>query len=141
MTEIELAWLAGILEGEGSFMLENNNSGGKTYQYACITVCMTDKDVIDRVAILFGVSTYSIPNTKFGKKPAFRATLKSHKAVVLMEKLLPFMGDRRSAKIIEVVNAFKAIEPTEIRRARSCSKAQKQRWAMHGTREGKLNDK
>ena len=138
MTEIELAWLAGILEGEGSFFLENNRSGGKLYRYAIVTVNMTDKDVIDRVSALFGTTTYAIPNTKAGKKPAYRATLKSHKAVVLMEHLLPFMGERRSAKILEVLTAFKAIEPTEIRRANSCSESQKKRWALHGTREGKL---
>lgn len=41
--EIEIAWLAGLLEGEGSFI-------GATDKYpVCLSLEMTDRDVVERL--------------------------------------------------------------------------------------------
>lgn len=53
MTEIETAWLAGLLEGEGYFGTINSWVSGRCYRYPRIGVNMTDRDVIDRVATLW----------------------------------------------------------------------------------------
>ena len=46
----DLMWLAGLLEGEGSFLMARNIVAGKVYRYPKITVNMTDRDVIEHAA-------------------------------------------------------------------------------------------
>lgn len=48
ISEFDLAWLIGILEGEGSFY------ANKKPQPPRVSVNMTDKDIIEKVAKLFG---------------------------------------------------------------------------------------
>lgn len=134
----DLAWLAGLLEGEGSFMMGRNTVGGKVYFYPKIVVTMTDKDIIDRVSDLFGVTTYKLPDASYMKKQQWRSQVSGYKAAVLMEALIPFMGFRRTEKIKEILELYGDIEPTEVRRAKSCSESQKKRWKKHGTRSGRL---
>lgn len=137
INDVELAWLAGILEGEGSFMMGRNIVGGKVYFYPRVVVTMTDRDVIDRVASLFETNTYCLPE-KSDRKDQYRAQVNGSRAATLMEMLLLHMGERRSSKIKEILLEYGEIEPTNVRRSRSCSIAQKQRWAIYGTRSGKL---
>ena len=139
MNDVDLGWLAGLLEGEGSFMMSRNIVSGKVYFYPKIVVTMTDRDVIQRAAELFGTSCYNIPNKRPGDRlDQYRAQISGAKAAQLMLELNPQMGGRRSAKIQEILNAYGEIEPTEVRRARSCSESAKKRWAKHGTRYGRL---
>lgn len=137
ISDNDLSWLAGLLEGEGSFMMSRNHVGGKVYLYPKIVVSMTDEDVIARVSSLFGTSVYVIPKVD-DRLQQWRAQSSGAKAAELMNRLLPHMGERRSNKIKEILSLYGDIEPTEVRRARSCSESQKKRWALHGTRTGKL---
>jgi hypothetical protein len=100
MSEADLAWLAGLLEGEGSFFMVRH----KGYQYPKIVVSMTDLDVIERVAAMFGVAVF-YEKERPGRKPSFRASTTGHKATGLITQLLPWMGERRSQKIKELLNA------------------------------------
>lgn len=106
-SDIEIAWLAGLLEGEGSFMMCNNRGGGKTYRYPKIVVGMTDRDIIERVAAIFGTSVYNLPDYTYPqyqkpRKPAYRAAVQGTKAAELMKALYPWLGARRRAKVDEV---------------------------------------
>lgn len=127
----EVAWLAGILEGEGSFLYSRSRTGGKDYFYPKIVVGMTDRDVIARVAALFGTSVYAIP-VRPDRKPAFRAQINGTKAATWMVLLRPWMGQRRMAKIDEILALYGAIESTEVRRRRSCSEAAAKRPRVNG---------
>ena len=56
-TEVELAWLTGIWEGEGSWIYRKSRtrtySNGKVYTespYLKMQIQMTDKDVMERVS-------------------------------------------------------------------------------------------
>lgn len=101
---------------------------GKVYRYPKISINMTDRDIIDRVAEIFGVKTYDIPNArKNDRKDQFRATLCGAKAASLMNLLYSIMGYRRQAKIDEILNEYRQLESTEIRRQRNCSIAQQAR--------------
>lgn len=138
ISEIDLSWLAGLLEGEGSFMMSGNIVNGKTYFYPKITVAMTDQDVIWRVSDLFGTSVYKIPNKRTDRLQQYRAHVSGSRAAIIMNQLRDHMGSRRKAKIDEILEQYGEIESTEIRRSRSCSIAAKARWAKHGTRSGRL---
>jgi len=98
---LELYWLAGILEGEGCFSFGTK----KTPNRVAITVCMTDRDVVERVAKLFGVNW--ILEIKRGKhKTQWRTQLRGAKAIELMKKIQSIMGERRRLKIQEVINSY-----------------------------------
>jgi hypothetical protein len=136
LSDPDIAWLAGLLEGEGSFMMAKTKQGGKTYSSPRITVNMTDEDVIQRVATLFNTKVYTMP--KYARdgyappKQQWRATLTGARAVALMEAMLPWMGERRSAKIAEILTEFSRLEPTELRRRRANSIAAAKRPRVQG---------
>lgn len=89
----DLYWLAGLLEGEGCFC------------YQCspgIKLGMTDKDVVERVAKLFGRHTRGPYKYKANKKPVYYTEVWGAEAISLMEKVFPHMGHRRAMKINEI---------------------------------------
>lgn len=99
MAESEIAWLAGLIEGEGSFW---NRS--KRYCAPVVQLAMTDEDVVIRAAIAMGATKVvqeSSP-TKAGKL-IYRTNVYGAAAIELMERLLPYMGKRRTQKIAELL--------------------------------------
>jgi len=128
--DAELAWLAGLLEGEGSFLTISNHVGGKVYRYPKIVISMTDRDVIGHAArLLNGNDVYPLPPDKRGrsKLPAFRAGVSGKEAAGLMRAMRPWMGERRGAAIDAILAEYDAQEPTQARRRRSNSEAAKRR--------------
>lgn len=91
----DLIWLAGLLEGEGTFDLHKG-------KYARIRVSMTDRDVVGRAAHLMD-GRIRMTISPVGLKPMFHTEITGHKAEAIMRELLPFMGARRSAKIGEIL--------------------------------------
>lgn len=101
MTELELVWLAGLLEGEGFF-------GLKKYHYGvsapCIQLRMTDLDVVEKAMHLMGLKTYyAEKKVQEGHKTAYTIIAKGTRAAELMRLLHPHLGERRRAKIDEVM--------------------------------------
>jgi hypothetical protein len=90
-SDITVAWLAGILEGEGCF------------EYQCspgIKLGMTDRDIVERVSLALGRNRVRGPYQYHGnKKPVFYTEIWGSSAIAWMRRLLPLMGERRSAKI------------------------------------------
>ncbi|WP_036959174.1 hypothetical protein [Promicromonospora kroppenstedtii] len=88
-------WLAGLLEGEGTFDLHRK-------KYPRVRVGMSDRDVVGRAATLMGaqvrLSLKPYPNAAM-----FHAEVSGTKAVAVMEAVLQHMGARRSAKIATVL--------------------------------------
>lgn len=100
----EIIWLAGLLDGEGYFGLMrcSNSKVEKDYFSPRVAVGMTDRDVIEHVATLFGTKVTSHPGQHGGQR-IYRAAIYGEKARWVMNQVLPFMGERRSAKIAEVL--------------------------------------
>lgn len=97
LTEAEIAWVAGLLEGEGSFLRASPSQPG----HPRVTVQMTDEDVIRRIREVVGhgcvVPTSDTRNPDW--QPAFRWTVKGTPAVELMEKVRPWMYSRRREQL------------------------------------------
>ena len=56
MTVAELAWVAGLIEGEGCFFVtERKTEKYGPYRYARVTVCMTDRDILELLQAVTGV--------------------------------------------------------------------------------------
>jgi hypothetical protein len=101
----DLYWLAGLLEGEGSFFPGPPSAPNRP----TLVVNMTDEDVVARAAALLGVKVYSWRNRRGDKthwKTAYRAGISGRQAVALMLQLRPLMGRRRREQIDRVVASF-----------------------------------
>ena len=107
MSEIDAAWLAGILEGEGHFGYNKRNytikSTGevKFYYDPYVHLQMTDKDVVYRVASLFkskSVRTYQ--DKRGNRKLLYRVGCNGKiRLPSLLKSIFPHMGKRRKTKI------------------------------------------
>lgn len=102
-TEPEIAWVAGLLEGEGSFMTHTKNTpDGYTYPAFRVSCNMTDEDVLVRLSTITGMGHLvgpTIPQNPL-HSPFWRWGLyKKADILRLCLAILPYMGKRRSEKI------------------------------------------
>jgi hypothetical protein len=93
--EFDLVWLAGLLEGEGTFDAHRG-------KYPRIRVGMTDRDVVGRAASLMD-TTIRLALHPAPAKASWHAELSGDRAAAIMREILPHMGARRSQKIAEVL--------------------------------------
>jgi hypothetical protein len=99
--ELTTAWLAGLLEGEGYFGLVCRK--GRASRYLTLRVSMTDEDIIKRAAEAMGGATihriYSPRFRENGWQPQYSAALYGDKAIAVIDKIYPYLGERRRAAI------------------------------------------
>lgn len=98
LTRAELYWLAGWLEGEGSFLRPPPSDPRRPR----VVGQSRDRDVVDEVARLFGVkpTTRTDPRGQArGWSTMYEALLRGPRAVQLMAAVLPLLGRRRSEQV------------------------------------------
>lgn len=99
-------WLAGLLEGEGSFFARPWTREGKYRVALTLTVNMTDLDVIERVATILGSRVYHL-KPKPDRKPLFRTLVSGGYADKWMVLLYPHMGKRRKRQIRKALHIYR----------------------------------
>jgi hypothetical protein len=102
-----LAWLAGLLEGEGSF-------GIREGKHPIISLQMKDEDTVAKVAVIFGRKYQRVYSKRYqenGWSPIFVANLTGKRAVELMTLIRPFMGQRRQEQIDRSMAVYKDYSP------------------------------
>jgi len=104
----ELAWLVGLLEGEGTFTV----TGVRGPMYPVVAVKMCDEDVIQRVARMFGATVYRLEPEHEAWSPVYATKIGGHRAAEWMRRLRPFMGQRRTAAIDAALGAYHPIRLT-----------------------------
>jgi hypothetical protein len=130
--QIDVIWLAGLLEGEGCFNIrpDKNNQ-------VRVSIEMTDRDIIERAAKLFGSNVSQRAPRVLGTcnlcgqsaqdctvaqgynetlkevERYFNVTKRSYQTAIygdrarnLMRLVYPFMGQRRAAKIEECLGSL-----------------------------------
>lgn len=95
MNDVQAAWLAGIIDGEGCLDAPRGNPR--------VRIKMTDHDVVLRAALLMNARTYL--EIVEGRKPALVAQVTGVKAEAVLEATLPYLGARRSAKATQLLLA------------------------------------
>jgi Helix-turn-helix domain of resolvase len=65
---------------------------------------MTDRDVVERVAAMFGTAVMAIDKGKY--RTEFAATLKGEGAVAFMRDIKPMMGERRQEAIDSALSSY-----------------------------------
>lgn len=98
---LRLSWLAGLLEGEGTFLRPPPSMPN----CPIVSCRMTDRDVVERVAQQFGTAVMAIDKGKY--RTEFAATLKGEGAVAFMTDIKPLMGMRRQQAIDSAVSRFR----------------------------------
>ena len=116
MKQADLHWLAGLLEGEGCFLLALSRALGYRYAHARIDLAMTDYDIMARAANLLGSrvrkTTYKRdPSPLTGKpyKPIYKTSVYSLRAEKWMSILYPLLGKRRQKQIRLVFSHLAAV--------------------------------
>lgn len=101
-TQPQLHWLAGLLEGEGSFL----KGPPSAPRHPVIALQMTDEDVVQRVGTMFGrkVTRWQARNENWQATYCVRIT--GSKAVAWMTALRPLMGIRRRVQIDAAVASY-----------------------------------
>lgn len=101
MSQAQTAYVAGLLEGEGSFFTVTKNGRIRVR----VSMQSTDHDVIERVWHWLGGS---LSNTieRPGRKPCWGWVLQGASAADLMVSIAPWMGSRRRKKILTVLRAY-----------------------------------
>ncbi len=96
-SEVDVAWAAGLFEGEGSAFI------GSGQRQPCVALAMTDEDVVARFASIMGVgnvrSYHRPPNKRY-----WQWTAQSRNDVIAaLEALLPHLGARRTRAALTVL--------------------------------------
>src|SRR5919108_5099564 len=97
----DLAWLAGLLEGEGCFHHRGSHS-------ITIRVSMKDEDVIRRAAALLDGPVDAFAPRSPHHSPMFATRVHGKRAAEWMMTLWPLMGARRKASIKECLQRWRA---------------------------------
>ena len=104
ITDFELGWLVGLLEGEGYF-----GYGSRT---RVVEVTMTDEDAVNRVALLFEKITgreFNITRRneeRRNRKQPYRVLASGDAAITIMRLVVKHMSVRRRKRIWQALNGF-----------------------------------
>jgi DNA-binding CsgD family transcriptional regulator len=90
LTAIDVAWLAGLVEGEGNIAFNGRSM--------TIRIKMTDHDVILRAAELLEGTVYPVPASE-GRRPLWLTQVKGSLAAGWAMTLYPWLGIRRRQQV------------------------------------------
>lgn len=110
LTEFELGWVIGIIEGEGSFVI---NRKPTTYQ-ASIVVKMSDQDTIKKLQEVTKVGTLDgsyKDRRNLSWKPMFcwRVQKKSD-TLDIAYKILPYLSERRQMQLDKLIGTIELLD-------------------------------
>jgi hypothetical protein len=108
----DIYWLAGLLEGEGAFC---STAKGR---YPKIMLRMNDLDIVQRANAIFRPTVFRkngnsatgpyYDRTRLGAAtPYYRSNISGVRAVGWMLMIYPLMGERRRARIRELIIAWR----------------------------------
>lgn len=104
MNEIDVAWAAGLFEGEGSIHFANGVGTG-------VIIQMTDKDVLERMQELFGGKIAVAYEAKNNWKTCYRWTLGIKEGCEeFVKNIYPYLMSRRKARADEWLTSRRSIQ-------------------------------
>lgn len=108
LTDLEIGWVSGMIEGEGCITLSYTNTQKRRYgPYINVRLAMNDKDLILRLQQVTGIGKIS-PKRRIsglGKQDQWSWDVQKQSDVKdLLRVIQPLMGERRNQRIFEVLN-------------------------------------
>ena len=109
LKETDIAWIAGLLEGEGYFGIDNRSKDryevSNTPPSPFIKISMVDEDIIERLSKLLDKSYFSPTRKTVTGKQVYTLHLgEKEKVLFVLQKILPYMGARRGERIKESIS-------------------------------------
>ena len=105
----DIRWLAGLLEGEGCFSTSTSPRNERQFPCLQVSAVSTDRDVLERAKnILGGKTKVKVRTHGYGKKVQYTVRVNGTLAASWMMTLYSLMGERRRARILELLNIWKA---------------------------------
>jgi hypothetical protein len=121
ISQLDLHWLAGLLEGEGAFQRPPPTKPATPR----VSVEMTDPDVLERVARILEAHVAPLTVRNSGVwKPSYIVAVHGERAAQLMRQLRPLMGERRQGQI-DAALEVRERSPQQVRRKRNIEIAQR----------------
>ena len=116
MTELEKAYIAGIVDGEGSIMLQKFHFN--EYPSPCVSIASTAYELLDWIKSVIGKGTLKQKkNYNSSKhKNCYSYILKYDDAIKLIKEIYPYLiinAKRRRSELI--LNNYKALTPRNSR--------------------------
>jgi hypothetical protein len=102
ISQQDLYWLAGLLEGEGTFLAGPPSAP----RSPAVQLSMVDRDIVERAGALLGRAVTVVPSRREGWKTAYCVRVRGARAVLWMQRLRPLMGTRRQTQIDRAVASF-----------------------------------
>lgn len=120
-SEAEIAWAAGLFEGEGCFRITTTPTKSRC---ALMTIQMTDCDIVRRYARVVGARTVRGPLDRGPKrKPIYVADLAERPLVKdAILAFLPWLGVRRRARAYELLALIVELDRVAERRRCFCKR-------------------
>jgi hypothetical protein len=105
----DIAWAAGLFEGEGCLFVHQRADTGQVMVGATLT--STDGDVVRRFAEVLseGKVRGPIHDGRGNRKPVYHWRVQGRAVAGVIDALLPWLGSRRTAKALEVRRALALI--------------------------------
>ena len=127
-----LAWIAGLLEGEGNFAILRQSAA---IAYPRIGLQMCDEGVVTRAArFMSAPSVMRREPEKDGWSPTYVAQVTGHLAAIWMRRLRDLMGDRRRGAIdaaLAEYHAIRLVDPPASCVVPGCSEPHRGRGLCH----------
>lgn len=105
MSETDLAYMAGLIDGEGTIGIERRG-GGPTYKSTrytlVVAIQMSDRPAIDHVARLFQRNIFVKTASGSMRKNAYRVTWQSRLAMELLKPLVPYLILKRPQALVGI---------------------------------------
>lgn len=123
VTPADVAWAAGIFEGEGCFRFTGERSDGKP-KVAMMVLQMTDRDTMERFAWVASAGRVRGPVARqANRKPIYVVDVGAREDVRrLIMAFLPWLGRRRTAKAMELLSHLDLLDTEAAARAMLCKR-------------------
>lgn len=109
LTETDIAWIAGLLEGEAYFGIDNRSKDryeiSNSPPSPFIKISMVDEDIVQRLSKLLDKSYFSPSRKTVTGKQVYTLHIgEKEKLLFILQKILPYMGVRRGERISEGIS-------------------------------------
>lgn len=120
-TDAEIAWAAGLFEGEGCFHITKTPYGGKV---PVLSIQMTDRDVLEKFQRIVDSGRVSGPNVRpHPRKPIYKIDVAERASVKrVTAAFLPWLGERRKARALEILALVEKLDAAAEYRAKFCKR-------------------
>ena len=104
------AYLAGLMDGEGSFMIRKRNAPNRTQYMPAVSIAMTDRDGIDLISSIYGGAIHiTTLSPGHNAQPYYNWRVDSkNKIVNILSDILPYLRVKRTQAVLllEYISKF-----------------------------------